>query len=451
VERRPVIGITAAIHPAAWTVWRDVEANISQRTYSLVVGAAGGRLGPVSLVSAAGGYAAALYILCRYERLRTVGSHVLVLVSNTLLTMLVVAYGPTYAAAYLSLVLYVAFFHARRSAAAHVLLAALVSGVALRDHLDAWLLAMGIAAGGGIFLSLLRAQLLDVAQVARGHRATFDAFFHNAPVGLAYLDADLRHVRVNEALVELTGRPSEHYLGRTVGEVLPDEAETLETRLRHVFETGEALVAHPLADDEGRHFLASYYPVHGAGRIVGLGASIVDVTELREAEARMAALATTDSLTSLPNRRYLVEQLDLSLARARRHRTAVALLSVDLDRFKEVNDTLGHAFGDGVLAEVGKRLRAGARTNDVVARMGGDEFVILLSDLPVEDAETIAAAVRQRVLDELGHVVPVGPVEGRVPASVGVAIYPLQAADADDLLALADSAMYTRKRESQAA
>jgi diguanylate cyclase len=83
--------------------------------------------------------------------------------------------------------------------------------------------------------------------------------------------------------------------------------------------------------------------------------------------------------------------------------------------------------------------------------MGGDEFVILLSDLPVDDAAEIAGGVRQRVLDELGHVVPVGPVEVRVPASVGVAIYPLQAADADDLLALADSAMYSRKRESQAA
>jgi diguanylate cyclase (GGDEF)-like protein len=191
--------------------------------------------------------------------------------------------------------------------------------------------------------------------------------------------------------------------------------------------------------------------VHGAGQIVGLGASVVDVTELREAEARMAVLATTDPLTGLPNRRMLVDQLDLALGRARRHGTAVALLSVDLDRFKEVNDTLGHAFGDDVLAEVSKRLRAGARSSDVVARMGGDEFVILLSDLPAADAEEIANGVRARVLDELGHVVPVGPVEVRVPASVGVALYPLEAADADALLALADRAMYHRKREARAA
>jgi diguanylate cyclase (GGDEF)-like protein/PAS domain S-box-containing protein len=419
-------------------------------TLTLVMTALGSGALP-GYVSAWGGYVCALYILFRYEQIRSVGSHVLVLASTTLLTLGIVAIGPTHAAVYISLALYVAFFHDRRAAAVHLCVVAAVSAVALRDHLEAWLFSTSLAGGAAIFLAMLRAQLLDVAQVARGHRATFDAFFHNAPIGLAYLDADLRYVRVNEALVELTGRSAEQYLGRTAGDVLPDESGALEPRLRHVFESGEPLVAHPLAGDDGRHFLASYYPVHGAGRIVGLGASVVDVTELREAEARMAALATTDPLTGLPNRRYLVEQLDLSLARARRQHGAVALLSVDLDRFKEVNDTLGHAYGDGVLAEVAKRLRSGARSTDVVARMGGDEFVILLSDLPVDDAEEIADGVRRRVLDELGHVVPVGPVEVRVPASVGVAIYPLQAADADDLLALADSAMYSRKREAQAA
>jgi diguanylate cyclase (GGDEF)-like protein/PAS domain S-box-containing protein len=419
-------------------------------TLTLAVAALGSG-GAASLVSAAGGYACALLILFRYERLRSVGSHALVLASNTLLTLIVVANGPTFAPVYVSLALYVAFFHDRRSAAAHLALVSLVSAFALRAHPEAWLLAMGLSAGAGVFLAMLRERLFGVVQVARGHRATFDAFFHSAPIGLAYLDSDLRHVRVNDTLTQLTGHAAGHYVGRTVGEVHPEVADVLEPRLRSVLASGEPVVGLPLADDEGRHFLVSYYPVHGAGKIVGLGASVVDVTELREAEARMAVLATTDPLTGLPNRRMLVEQLDLALGRARRLGTAVALLSVDLDRFKEVNDTLGHAFGDDVLAEVAKRLRAGARVTDVVARMGGDEFVVLLSDLPVADAQEIANGVRQRILDELGHVVPVGPIEVRVPASVGVALYPLEAPDADALLALADSAMYTRKREARAA
>ena len=410
-----------------------------------------GSYGATAYVSAAGGFACALYILLRYERLRTVGSHMLVLASTALLTVGIVAIGPTYAAVYISLALYVAFFHERRAATVHLGLVAVVSAVALRDQLDVWLFSTVLAAGAAVFLSMLRARLFDVVQVARGHRATFDAFFHSAPIGLAYLDSELRHVRVNDALVELTGHPSGHYLGRTIGEILPEVAPTLEPRLRRVLETGTPIVGLPLADDEGRHFLVSYYPVHGAGKIVGLGASVVDVTELREAEARMAVLAATDPLTGLPNRRMLVEQLDLALGRARRLGTAVALLSVDLDRFKEVNDTLGHSFGDDVLAEVAKRLRAGARATDVVARMGGDEFVVLLSDLPLEDADEVANGIRQRILDELGHVVPVGPIEVRVPASVGIAVFPLEAPDADGLLALADSAMYTRKREARAA
>jgi diguanylate cyclase (GGDEF)-like protein/PAS domain S-box-containing protein len=444
----------ARLSPAAGARLLAAQAGIAlfagHATLTLAVNALGAG-GWVSYVSAAGGYACALFILLRYDRLRTVGSHALVLASNALLGMLVFAYGPTYAPAYLSLALYVAFFHERRAAAVHLALGFAVSAIALRAHLDTWLLASALAAGGGAFLSVLRARLLDVVQVARGHRATFDAFFLNAPIGLAYLDADLRYVRVNDALVELTGRAAEHFVGRTVGEVEPDVADSLEPRLRHVFATGEPVVGLPLADEEGRHFLLSYYPVHGAGRIVGLGASLVDVTELREAEARMAVLATTDPLTGLPNRRMLVDQLDLALVRARRQGHGVALLSVDLDRFKEVNDTLGHAFGDDVLAEVAKRLRAGARATDVVARMGGDEFVVLLADLPLADAESVANGVRDRILGELGHVVPVGPIEVRVPASVGVAVYPDAASDADGLLALADRAMYRRKREARAA
>jgi diguanylate cyclase (GGDEF)-like protein/PAS domain S-box-containing protein len=413
--------------------------------------AAFGDGGVLSLVSALGGYGFALFLLLAYERLRSIGSHGLVVGATALLTMVVADAGPAFATVYISLALYVAFFHDREAAAVHLGIVAVVSAVVLRDHPAVWLFSIGLAAGAAMFVRVLRAQLLDVVKVARGHQATFDAFFHAAPIGLAYLDGDLRHVRVNNALVELTGYPASHYVGRTVGEVLPAEAATLEPRLQEVLQTGEPLVAHPLSDDEGRHFLTSWYPVHGSGRVVGLGATLVDVTELREAEARMTVLATTDPLTGLPNRRYLVEQLDLALARARRQHTAVALLSVDLDRFKEVNDTLGHAYGDGVLAEVAKRLRSGARATDVVARMGGDEFVILLADLPVEDAASVAHGVRERVLGELDHAVPVGPVEVRVPASVGVALYPLEAEDADELLALADSSMYTRKRESQAA
>jgi diguanylate cyclase (GGDEF)-like protein len=156
-------------------------------------------------------------------------------------------------------------------------------------------------------------------------------------------------------------------------------------------------------------------------------------------------LATTDELTGLPNRRMLAEQLDLALARARRSGTAVAVLCLDLDRFKEVNDTLGHSYGDDMLVAVSAKLRAGARDTDVVARLGGDEFVVLLADLDVQEAPALAATVVERIHAVLEEPVAIGPVELQVDASVGVAIYPLDSRDAKGLLAVADAAMYAGK------
>jgi diguanylate cyclase (GGDEF)-like protein len=141
----------------------------------------------------------------------------------------------------------------------------------------------------------------------------------------------------------------------------------------------------------------------------------------------------------------LDEQLDLALARARRGGLAVAVLAVDLDRFKGVNDSLGHAFGDRFLIEVAACLRAGARETDVVARVGGDEFVILLADLDVQEAAQLAQTVVDRIAKVLSEPLAIGPVEWRVEASIGVAIYPTHSRDAKGLLAIADAAMYAGK------
>ena len=156
-------------------------------------------------------------------------------------------------------------------------------------------------------------------------------------------------------------------------------------------------------------------------------------------------LASTDELTQLPNRRMFGEQLDLALARARRGGLAVAVLCLDLDGFKEVNDSLGHAYGDRTLVEVANLLRAGARATDVVARVGGDEFLILLADLDVQDAPELAATVIERIRSLLADPLPVDAVEVRIDVCIGVAIYPTDSREADGLLAAADAAMYVGK------
>ena len=121
------------------------------------------------------------------------------------------------------------------------------------------------------------------------------------------------------------------------------------------------------------------------------------------------------------------------------------ILNVDLDRFKEVNDSLGHAYGDRLLVEVARCLRAGARETDIVARVGGDEFVILLADLDVQEAPRLAQTVVDRIATVLSEPLAIDPVELRVEASIGVAIYPTDSRDAKGLLAIADAAMYADK------
>jgi diguanylate cyclase (GGDEF)-like protein len=183
-----------------------------------------------------------------------------------------------------------------------------------------------------------------------------------------------------------------------------------------------------------------------------VGTAVTDVTHLKDVERRLeetnrslAVLATTDALTELPNRRLFGEQLDLAFARARRGGLALAVLCIDLDNFKVVNDSLGHAYGDQLLVEIARRLRTGARETDVVARIGGDEFVILLADLDVQSAAVSVQAVVDRIRGLLAEAFAVGPVELKVDASIGTAIYPFDSRDPRGLLAVADAAMYAGK------
>jgi diguanylate cyclase (GGDEF)-like protein len=165
-----------------------------------------------------------------------------------------------------------------------------------------------------------------------------------------------------------------------------------------------------------------------------------DALELKQRE--LDHLASHDSLTGLFNRRVLLERLDHALAHAKRSGTRLAMLFIDLDNFKNINDTLGHAAGDAVLRALALRLRQLVREVDTVARMGGDEFVILLDHADEPEA---VAAVTQKLLDSLGQPVAFGDAHLVAGASIGVALYPDNGSNATELLAAADQAMYRAK------
>ena len=172
-----------------------------------------------------------------------------------------------------------------------------------------------------------------------------------------------------------------------------------------------------------------------------------EVRERHKAEAEARHQAHHDPLTGLPNRLLFLDRIASAFERARRHSTRFALLYVDIDGFKPVNDVHGHAAGDVLLQQIARRLGEGLRRSDTVARLGGDEFAVLLDEVHGgDDAMHLGKAICQRLAQPFALELPAGPIEVRVGASVGAAVQPDHASTLDALLDAADSAMYRAKR-----
>jgi diguanylate cyclase (GGDEF)-like protein/PAS domain S-box-containing protein len=190
-----------------------------------------------------------------------------------------------------------------------------------------------------------------------------------------------------------------------------------------------------------------YTPIRDtAGRLVEVEGLLIDVTERKAAEEKIALLARTDPLTGLANRTTFIERLRQTFAAARRGAASFAVLYLDIDRFKDINDTLGHPLGDRLLITVGERLTRGVRETDIVARFGGDEFAIMQSDLSdTADAGTLAATLRAA----LAEAIQLGGNEMHITASVGISIYAPDTSMPEDMLAQADVALYRAKEEGR--
>ncbi len=190
--------------------------------------------------------------------------------------------------------------------------------------------------------------------------------------------------------------------------------------------------AGPLLDDDGKP--------RGA---IGV---CLDITERKRVEEQVRSLAYRDSLTGLPNRLLFHDRLSMAVASAHRHRRGVAVLFLDLDRFKVINDSLGHSVGDRLLQEVADRLRACVREGDSVARLGGDEFTVLLQDVGVP---ADAARIAEKVLDALRAPFRLDGHELFVTGSVGVSLFPEDGQSAETLIKHADTAMYRAKEQGR--
>ncbi|HEY3438732.1 MAG TPA: EAL domain-containing protein [Actinotalea sp.] len=292
----------------------------------------------------------------------------------------------------------------------------------------------------GLFVHLAASAYREAVADRDSALAVLDTYVDATPVGLGFWDTDLRYRRLNAALVALSGLPLADHLGRSVLD-LPSVSPVLALNLRRVLHTGEP-VHEVEIESAGRVWMSSCFPVRLGSRLLGVGAVAVDVTDQRLARAELSRSATHDALTGLPNRDLFTDRLTVALAQAERGGELTAVLFCDLDRFKVINDSLGHAAGDEVLRLMTARLGSVVQSGDTLARLGGDEFAILRTEVPsAAEARAFAERVRSAVREPL----QLGGRTVTATVSVGLTVCGPAEQDAASLLRDADVAMYQAK------
>jgi diguanylate cyclase (GGDEF)-like protein/PAS domain S-box-containing protein len=254
---------------------------------------------------------------------------------------------------------------------------------------------------------------------------------------------------VNDGFCNIYGREREHIIGETpiAFGIVERHHAIFDSLLHHVF-ARQAFAAEATAQRKDGHEFEldlQLVPVEDGGQLTHWVAFLRDVTESRNEIVALRHQAMHDGLTNLPNRMMLFDRLAEALEAARNNGKVIALLLMDLDRFKEVNDTFGHHFGDVLLKQVAFRLRNQLHVDDTVARLGGDEFAIVLTS--ALDANAVAMTAR-RILNSLQQPFVVEGQVLEVGASIGIALYPQHGSDARTLMRRADVAMYATKQSN---
>jgi diguanylate cyclase (GGDEF)-like protein/PAS domain S-box-containing protein len=278
---------------------------------------------------------------------------------------------------------------------------------------------------------------------ADAHERRFSTLTERSPIPTLLSEQGMRLAHVNDAFCALVGLPAEELLGTGwMAAVHPDDLEVVIEQAALVLGgedgEGEATARLVRADGSERTTVIRFSHLFTPGVGAGFVGTIEDITERLAFEARLAHQANHDPLTGLPNRTLLAEHV---AARFHPGGGSLACIFLDLDNFKVVNDSLGHAAGDQLLVELARRLRATVRPGDLVARFGGDEFVIVCQDVGQDDAVVLA----ERIGEALRRPVALGGVEVRPAASVGVTVQTAEHAAAEELIRDCDIAMYQAK------
>lgn len=298
----------------------------------------------------------------------------------------------------------------------------------------------------GLFTDISERKLKEIA--LRESEQRFRDFMEFAPIGMAIVSLDGHLLKVNQALCNILGYPREQLESLAFEDIThPDEiASDIGNRRRLM--TGELAVL-----QQERRYLRR----NGRMVWVQLTASLLrdsngiaqcfdvqveDITERKDSQDQIRQLAYYDTLTNLPNRRLLLDRLNQALVLSKRNQKKIAVIFLDLDRFKYINDNYGHAIGDELLKAVALILSKCVREGDTVSRPGGDEFIIVLPELTTAQG---AVRVAEKILKALSLPIPVNDLQLSISASLGIALYPKHGAAAQDLMRKADTAMYAAK------
>jgi len=289
--------------------------------------------------------------------------------------------------------------------------------------------------------------LVDNLEHATERLELFGKMFHGSGEAILITDANMKIVAVNPAFSEITGFSAEEVLGNNPNLLSSGKqgAEFYQTMWASINEVGQwqgEIWNRRKSGEVFPEWLSIGVVKNLKNEVINYVSLFSDITERKAAEQKIEFLAHYDALTKLPNRALFADRLKLALLSAGRHEKKVALLFMDLDRFKTINDTLGHLSGDRLLQSVAERLTSCIRESDTICRQGGDEFMILLPDAEnVDNVESVA----KKIITAMSATHDINGEERIISFSIGISIFPLNARDSEALIKCADDAMYRAK------
>jgi diguanylate cyclase (GGDEF)-like protein/PAS domain S-box-containing protein len=364
---------------------------------------------------------------------------------------------------YLWVAFYAFYFLPKKVAAAELILlgACYAIAIVLRHEPDSstrWVITMGTLTMAGTLTARLVGQLERWVERSRQREealgraeARFRSAFDDAAIGMALVDLQGRWLQVNEALAQLTGYSADRLIGMSFRDLTPDDEVSKDVRALEQVVAGQRNVY--VAEkryrraDEGIVWISlSVSLVRGPdGNPLHLISQMQDITDRKAAERELADRALHDPLTGLPNRLLFLDRVQVAISRIERTLKPVAVFFIDLDRFKLVNDSLGHSIGDRMLNEVAWRLQQALRPNDTVSRFGGDEFTLLCENIDERAAKNVAERIARSLMEPF-------VIDGRelfATASIGASICRDHHVEAEAMLRDADVAMYRAKEQGR--